>query len=157
MLRAPAGPVPKNLFGSEELGAIIERMVRAVRAEPYGVAIAAPQIGVPYRIFVVRGYVLKHHERNDDDADVAFINPTIIRKSKKTGEMSEGCLSVPGVFGTTTRSVRATIRAQTPDGVEFERGGSGLIAQIFQHECDHLDGVLFIDHAHSIGSHESEQ
>jgi peptide deformylase len=61
--------------------------------------------------------------------------------------MDEGCLSVRGIYGTTLRHERATIRARDINGHTFERGGGGLIAQIYQHETDHLDGILFVDHA----------
>ena len=59
----------------------------------------------------------------------------------------EGCLSVRGIYGKTKRSERATIRARSMDGTRFERGAGGLMAQIFEHEMDHLDGILFTDHA----------
>ena len=61
--------------------------------------------------------------------------------------MDEGCLSVHGIYGTALRHERATVRARNFDGSKFERGGGGLLAQIFQHETDHLNGTLFIDHA----------
>ena len=61
--------------------------------------------------------------------------------------MEEGCLSVRGTYGKTYRHERATVRARDAEGKPFERGGGGLLAQVFQHETDHLNGILFIDHA----------
>lgn len=155
VLRNSATPVPKDLFGSDKLRTILARMSETLRAEEHGVAIAAPQIGEPYRIFMVRGYIIAGTERNDTDPDVVFINPSMTRHSRKKELMDEGCLSVPGVYGKTERSVRATVRAQDATGKKFERGGADLLAQIFQHEIDHLNGILFIDHA--IDTHTSHE
>lgn len=146
VLRNPAQPVPKEMFKSKELARITARMLEALRGEPHGVAIAAPQVGEPYQIFAVRGFVMKNMERSDDEGDVVFINPKITRVSKKKELMEEGCLSIPGVYGRVSRSTKATVRAQDETGKKFERGGSDLLAQIFQHEVDHLTGTLFIDH-----------
>src|SRR3989344_2856037 len=96
ILATPAHEVPKHLFGTKELEKMIARMSASVRTTEHGVAIAANQIGLPYRIFVVRGFVLADTERSDEDLDVAFINPKIVRMSKKKELMEEACLSVPG-------------------------------------------------------------
>lgn len=108
-----------------------------------GVAIAAPQIGIPLRIFVV-------HNTSDEEGksiipDLVAINPKIIKLSKRTHIVGEGCLSVGEQYGAVKRATHATIRAYDEYGKEYERGASGLLAQIFQHEVDHLDGILFID------------
>jgi peptide deformylase len=76
-----------------------------------------------------------------------FVNPEFVRKARKKAEVDEGCLSVRGTYGKTFRAERATVRALDEHGKKFERGGGGILAQAFQHEIDHLDGVLFIDHA----------
>ena len=73
-----------------------------------------------------------------------------MKTSKRKRGMHEGCLSVKDKYGTVQRAERATIRAYDEHGVMYERGGSGLLAQIFQHECDHLDGILFVDKATKI-------
>lgn len=147
VLRAVAQPVSKEQFGTPELKRILDRMSEALRGEAHGVAIAAPQINESLRIFVVRGYIIKDEEKNDTTPDVAFINPSFVRQSKKKEMLNEGCLSVPGIYGEIERSVKATIRAQDEKGKKFERGGSGLLAEIFEHEMDHLEGKLFIDRA----------
>ena len=153
VLRAAAEPVPEELFGSAELGRLLTRMEKALDEEPDGVALAAPQIGVSYRLFIVRkdrtlpsvtpaeGSVPMPPETE------AYINPEIIKTSRRRARADEGCLSVRGTYGTTLRHERVTVRARRPDGTWFERGGGGLLAQIFEHEIDHLNGTLFIDHA----------
>jgi len=152
VLRAVAKPVPKDLFGSPELEALLARMQKALREEPYGVAIAAPQIGASLRIFMVRGYILANLHRSDPGseliADVPFINPVITyRSERKEIIQGEGCLSVPNIYGDIERSIRVRVVAQDHKGKKFLKLGSDLLAEIFEHECDHLDGVLFIDKA----------
>lgn len=148
VLRGIAQEVPKEMFGTKELETIVYNMTKALRGAKHGVAIAAPQIGVPYRIFLVRGFVMEEGERNDLDFDVAFINPKIVRVSRKKIDIDgEGCLSVPNVYGSVIRHEKAKVRAYDIQGNSFERGGSGLLSEIFQHEIDHLNGILFIDHA----------
>lgn len=156
VLRAIAKPVPEDLFGSEELAEILKDMEVALDAEPEGVALAAPQIGIPYRIFIVR------KDRTLPPVDIAegeplppppppeiqiYINPELVKTSRRKKEMDEGCLSVRGIYGTTKRHERATVKARSADGTEFTRSGGGIMAQIFEHEIDHLNGILFIDHA----------
>jgi peptide deformylase len=152
VLRATAAVVPASMFGSPELTKILADMRQALRDEPYGVAIAAPQIGVSYRIFMVRGYVLEYKRRTDPGAtdipDAIFINPTITYRSEKKDVIEgEGCLSVPNIYGTIERSARVRLVAQDEKGKKFLKNGSDLMAEIFEHECDHLDGILFIDKA----------
>ncbi len=148
VLRAIAREVPKSMFKSPELKALLARMSDELRNTELGVAIAAPQIDESWRIFVVRGFVMRDKQRSPEDEDVAFINPILLRASKKKVAFDgEGCLSVPDVWGTTQRSTKAVVRAHDMTGKKFERGGTGLMAQIFQHEIDHLNGILFIDHA----------
>lgn len=147
-LREKAKAVPKTMFGTPELAAIVTTMSEALRETEFGVAIAAPQIAVSYRIFVVSGFVMTDRERNLEDPDVVFINPKIKKRSrKKTMIDGEGCLSVPGIYGSINRSEKVTIEACDIHGKKFERGGSGLLAEIFEHEVDHLEGVLFVDKA----------
>ena len=119
----------------------------------HGVAIAAPQIGVPLRIFLVHNTGKTKKER-DLLPDIVAINPTIVKLSKRSKIVGEGCLSVPDHYGAVRRSTHATIRAYDEHGIAFERGAKGLLAQIFQHECDHLDGTLFIDRAEKIWNKE---
>lgn len=168
VLREIAGPVPELLFGSPELFRIIKDMEEALDKELEGVALAAPQIGVPYRLFVVRKDrtlpLQKSTAKNPPPAPSTpevevFVNPEIVKTSRKRAKMDEGCLSVRGIYGTTSRHERVTIRARRPDGSRVERGAGGLMAQIFEHEIDHLNGVLFTDHAKNLVrvSHEPQE
>jgi peptide deformylase len=138
------------MFGTAELKDMTQRMSAACRSTEHGVAIAANQINIPYRIFVVRGFAVENKERNDDDADRVFINPKLVKISRKKERVDEACLSVPGYHGTVKRAPKATVRAYDEEGIRFERGGSGLLAQIFQHECDHLEGILYVDKAEEV-------
>jgi peptide deformylase len=106
------------------------------------------------RIFIVAGQIIDHVNNYHGDhvsPDKVFINPEIIKASKvKKSMRGEGCLSVRFTYGTTKRFDKATVKALDEQGKEFIMDGSGLLAQIFQHEIDHLNGILFIDHAHDI-------
>lgn len=152
VLRAIAEPVPEELFGTDALNDMLHAMEVALDAEPDGVALAAPQIGISYRIFIARLDRTVHPEESKDLAPelAVFINPEFVRSSQRRIEMDEGCLSVRGFYGKTKRHDRATVRARSADGSTFERGGGGIVAQIYQHEIDHLNGILFIDHATDI-------
>ncbi len=151
VLRDVALPLPKELFGTQELDQILSDMALALDGEKNGVAIAAPQIGVSYRIFLVRyDRIMPDPEEGQPAYPVSigvYINPEITKTSKRKVTLDEGCLSVAGIFGKTKRYERATVVAYDRNGTKFERGGGGLLAQIFQHETDHLNGTLFIDHA----------
>ncbi|MFH1178141.1 MAG: peptide deformylase [bacterium] len=158
VLREIAEPMPKDLFGTPELTRIIADMTEALDKELEGVALAAPQVGVPYRIFIVR------EDRTVPLPDVAenkafpapepkveiYINPEIIKTSRKRIKGDEGCLSIRGVYGTTKRHEKVTIRAYRIDGSRFQRGASGIMAQIFEHEIDHLNGILFTENAENL-------
>jgi peptide deformylase len=152
--------VPKDMFGTKELDKLVKRMSASVRSTRYGVALSANQIGLSWRMFVVRGFVMAGMERKDSGADdipdVAFVNPRITKTSRKKELLDEACLSVPGFHGNIKRSERVTVRAQSLDGKRFERGASGLLAQIFQHETDHLDGILYVDRAETVFEAEPE-
>jgi peptide deformylase len=114
------------------------------------VAIAAPQIGISKRVFLLED------QSKDRDAIPSFVavNPKIVKTSKKTHLVGEGCLSVPDRYGEVRRHLNVTLRAQDENGNTFERGAGGLLAQIIQHEYDHLDGILFTDRAEYIYTKE---
>jgi peptide deformylase len=156
VLRTPAKVIPTAEIDSKKVKRVIADMKKALTKEPDGVAIAAPQIGESLRIFVVAGrvFALRADEKDPERfmnqklyPDKVFINPQIIKRSKKEKELLEGCLSVRHIYGKIKRSEKATVKAQSEDGKIFTQTGSGLLAEIFQHETDHLDGILFIDKA----------
>ena len=141
---------------SDRIQKIISEMKEALASQEDGVAIAAPQIGYPFRIFVVAGKV-RHIIKNIDPttvsekpADTVYINPIITKLSKEKNMTEEGCLSVRYLYGKVKRSIKTTVTAYNENGKRFTKGGSGLLAQIFQHETDHLNGILFIDKAKSL-------
>ena len=115
---------------------LLDDMVETMRAAN-GCGLAAPQVGVLRRIVVVE---------TEPGEVIELINPKIIAFSGEQKE-EEGCLSVPGRAGVTTRPMHVTVRALNRHGETVEYTGSGLLARAFCHELDHLDGKLFIDHA----------
>lgn len=159
VLHQVASAIPESDFGSPELVATVERMLAALDKENDGVALAAPQLGIPLRIFVARHERMRPpHEAESMEPDIGiYINPEIVRTSRRSILMDEGCLSVRRVYGKTKRHDRATVRARLLDGTTFTRGGGGVLAQAFQHEIDHLNGILFIDHATDLVEISEEQ
>lgn len=141
VLHTPAEPVTKF---DDELRALVADMVETMHKAP-GVGLAAPQIGVPLRLFV--------YEWIEDDGSAyrgTAVNPELWITPPPTGEPdeasdSEGCLSIPGERFALLRSQRAILRAQNEFGEPFEVRAEGWLARIFQHEYDHLDGVLYVD------------
>lgn len=156
VLRKKAEKVEVSNISSPKIKKIILDMRQALATQDDGIAIAAPQIGESLRIFIVSGAVLRAAlnglekvERNGEP-DLIFINPEIIKISKEKQESEEGCLSVRWKYGMTKRAKKVTIKFYDENGKHTTRGVSGLLAQVFQHEIDHLDGVLFIDIAKNV-------
>ena len=161
VLKTICKEVPASDISTSKIKTILADMSQALRESGDGVAIAAPQIGQLVRIFVVAGGIMDHvnnYHGEHVSPDKIFINPEIVKTGKtKKAMKGEGCLSVRYVYGTTKRSDKATVKALDENGNEFVMSASGLLAQIFQHEIDHLDGVLFIDHAHDIREMSDEE
>jgi len=136
-LRQPAQPVTKF---DADLARLLEDMAETMYAAP-GVGLAAPQIGVPLRIFVID---VATGDNEPSDFRV-FINPEVTEGS---GEVSneEGCLSFPGVHENVSRAERVRVRAQNARGEHFELETDGFLAVAIQHENDHLNGKLMVDH-----------
>ncbi len=103
-----------------------------------GVGLAAPQAGLSQRIIVV--------DTREPGERYALVNPEITWKSEETSPLSEGCLSIPGVEGEVIRPSQIRIRGIDPEGREVEIEANQLLAKVFQHEVDHVNGILFIDH-----------
>ncbi len=151
-LHAIAEEVTPEEFRDGTVAKLVKKMREALRTYNVdgfvGVAIAAPQIGVAKRVFLVED---QSKERDDGSVPtLVAINPKIVKLSKRSKVVGEGCLSVPNRYGAVKRHSNATMRALDEHGVEYERGAGGLLAQIFQHECDHLDGILFVDRAEKV-------
>lgn len=150
VLREKAREVPISDITSPKIQKILKDMEATLAKEPDGAALAAPQIGLPLRIFVLSRRVFaedSEHEAASKDPHFIFINPVIVKRSKYKRPLDEGCLSVRGRYGTIIRHSNVTVRAYDEQGKQFTRGAAGLLAQAFQHECDHLEGTLFIDGA----------
>ncbi len=136
-LRDPGQPVTE--FGPA-LEKLVEDMAETMYAAP-GVGLAATQIGEPIRLFIVDVAT-----GDDDPSDLkVFVNPEIVKKVG-TQCWEEGCLSFPGVHEEVERAEVVTVRAQNEKGEHFELEADGLLAVAIQHENDHLDGKLMIDH-----------
>jgi peptide deformylase len=136
-LRIPAKPVERF---DDALRALVDDMAETMYAAP-GVGLAAPQIGVPLRLFVIDVAMA-------DDAPSelrTFINPEFIEQVG-TVCYEEGCLSFPGIHETVERAERVRVRAQDVNGETFELEADGLLAIAIQHENDHLEGKLLVDH-----------
>ncbi|MEK7148563.1 MAG: peptide deformylase [Patescibacteria group bacterium] len=175
VLREKAEPVNPKDFTSPRLKKILADMTATLEKEEDGVAIAAPQIGVPLRIFVVSHRAFEYTDKDSlhkfekitetksptqkktMHSNMVFINPVITKLSRKKVWLPEGCLSIRFLYGEVARSQKTTVRAYDENGKVFTRGGSGLLAQIFQHETDHLDGVLFIDTARNMEKITAEE
>ncbi len=136
-------------------------MKKAVDKQSDAVAIAAVQLAQPIRMFLISKKVFKiidslskkkpsEASTKAEKDDMIFINPKIVKISKSKHYLEEGCLSVRYVYGKVNRSEKISVEAYDENGKKFTRGFSGFLAQIVQHENDHLDGVLFVDKAKDI-------
>src|SRR3989339_1551165 len=152
VLRQNADEVRVANIKTKKIQKVLKEMSGALNSQDDGVAIAAPQIGYPLRIFVVSkkvvGIMKKEDKQPSEKAkDSVYINPILKKVSRERATVEEGCLSIRYLYGKVSRGEKATVVAYDENGKKFERGGTGLLAQIFQHEMDHLDGILFIDKA----------
>ena len=123
---------------TSETQSLIDDMVETMYAAP-GVGLAAPQIGVSLRIFVA-----DPSSGHREDGLIVMINPEIVERDGVQTEQ-EGCLSLPGFEAPVERPLRAVVRGLDRDGAPQQVEGSSLLARVFQHEIDHLDGSLFLD------------
>lgn len=139
-LSAIAREITLDEIGSQKINSIISLMKKELDSQEDGVAIAAPQVGESIRMFVVSPVAF---HKNTKNFQTVYINPKIIKASKDKEEMLEGCLSVRWLYGDVERAKQVMIESLDENGIRHVRGASGLMAQIFQHEIDHLDGILF--------------
>lgn len=124
----------------DELRKLLDDMVETMYAAK-GIGLAAPQIGVPLRAIVM------DLARDEEEASPRkFLNPEIVWESEEEVPCEEGCLSVPGQYAEVTRPAQCRVRYQDENGVRHEIDCDGLLAVCIQHEMDHLEGVLFVDH-----------
>jgi peptide deformylase len=133
-LRRRAEPVERVDDGVRQL---VDDMLETMYAAP-GIGLAAIQVNVPKRVIVI-------DTSEEKDKPLCLINPEVLKREGEE-EMEEGCLSVPGFYESVTRAERVRVRALNRSGEPFELETDGLLAVCIQHEIDHLDGRLFVDH-----------
>ena len=155
VLREVSSPIPDSEINSSKTKKTILLLQEAINSQPDAAAISAVQIGKLVRLFVISKKVFDSENTSEQGTesnknDLIFINPKIIKVSKNKQTIEEGCLSVRYVYGKVTRPEKATVEAYDENGKKFRRGFSGLLAQIVQHENDHLNGILFTDIATDI-------
>ena len=135
-LRKKSAPIEKI---TPEILDLIKEMKEALKNSENGVGLAAPQIGVNIRLFVILDNLAK-------DGYSVFINPEITQVSKKKITEEEGCLSLPGNWKELPRADKVTIKAMDENGNKFKIRAKGILARLMLHEVDHLNGILFVDH-----------
>jgi peptide deformylase len=139
-LRKAAAPVSEF---DDALRALVGAMTETMR-DANGVGLAAPQVGVSSRVIVI-------DTEYGEAPPYVLVNPEITAASEDTAVEDEGCLSLPGISLNVSRPARVSVRAQNENGEEFAiENASGLLAKALQHEIDHLNGILFIDHVSAI-------
>jgi peptide deformylase len=154
LLRAKARPLAPDEIRSDRTQKLIDDMIETMH-DCRGVGLAAPQVHEGVRLFVA-GLVEEHEddEATDDGRMpvVAVANPQISPVGRETFEEWEGCLSIPGIRGVVPRPRRIRIRGLDREGKRMEIELEDYAARVFQHEADHLDGVLFLDRMRSLQS-----
>jgi peptide deformylase len=137
ILKARTRPVTEA--DADAVRALVPRMFAAMYRAP-GIGLAAPQVGSGLRIAVV------DLMPDDQRAPIVLVNPLVVQASEELATREEGCLSLPGQYADITRPARVKVRFQDETGARREIEADGLLSVCLQHEIDHLDGVLFVDH-----------
>jgi len=154
VLREVSSVIPTTKIKTLETKRLISILKNAIDSQKDAAAISAVQIGRPLRLFIISKKIFEMDAEEPKETkiknDLVFINPKIIKVSKTKQSLEEGCLSVRYVYGKVLRPEKVIIEAYDENGKKFSRGFSGLLAQIVQHENDHLNGVLFTDIATDI-------
>lgn len=151
VLRKKAEPV---VDFTDDLRSLVDDMVETMRVAP-GVGLAAPQIGISKRLIVVEF----GDEEDEEYPKQLYVvaNPEIVKMSDETVTGIEGCLSVPGVVGEVDRAEVVIVRGQDPFGKKFKIRAQGWLARIFQHEIDHINGLLYTDRAENLWQPEDDE
>ncbi len=149
--------IPVTLYGSpilrkhsievtdaDNLGQIVENLFDTLKKHG-GLGLAGPQIGILKRIFLMDTSPLNEDDPSIEKVEQAIINPEILESSPETLLYEEGCLSIPGIYERITRPEKIKVRFQDESFSTIEKELDGMQARIFQHEYDHLKGILFID------------
>lgn len=128
---------------NQDLKSLLDDMVETMHTSD-GLGLAAPQVGVSEQVIVVQ-LPEKYEEEQDPGKLFALVNPEIVTASREQEAGDEGCLSIPGIIGEVTRSHKITLKAQSAKGKPIRIKAEGYLARAFQHEIDHLNGILFIE------------
>ncbi|MBI2075160.1 MAG: peptide deformylase [Candidatus Harrisonbacteria bacterium] len=145
-LRRKTAPFDFARFSKKEIAELLRAMRAAMKAAQ-GVGLAANQVGLDIAVFVAQV----------ENKFYAVFNPEITAASADVELLDEGCLSVPGAYGATPRATRVTLAGYDKNGKKIKIKAWGLLARVFQHEVDHLNGVLFIDKARDLRKYENER
>ncbi len=138
-LRTKTAHFDFSKFSKKEIRELVKRMRRDMK-DAEGIGLSANQIGLNTRVFVAMV----------ENKFYAIFNPEIVQFSKELSPMDEGCLSVPGVYGLVERPAKVTLKGYDANGKPLKIKAWGLLAKVFQHEVDHLNGGLFIDKAKQV-------
>jgi len=120
---------------------LIDNMIETMH-DIEGIGLAAPQVGVPLQVVVI--------QLPDEEDVITLINPEVVKISEETEMMMEGCLSLPGYNADVKRSTSITVKARDRQCKPIRIKGEGLLAQVLQHETDHINGIVFVDHLESM-------
>ena len=146
VLRRPADPIEQI---TDEIRAVAQRMLHLMH-EARGVGLACPQVGLSWRMFVA-------NPSQEPDDDRVFVNPVLRDPAEKTDEFEEGCLSIPNITASIRRPVAVTIDALDLEGNAFTLTGDEMPARVWQHETDHLDGILILDRMSAIDKYTNRR
>ncbi len=162
VLGTPAASVPLSDIPGARVGRLIADMKDTLHAAADGVGLAAPQINVPLRIFIVSSEAAEVDANMRIDANGAnkppqweyhvFINPVLKKRSRQKKIMAEGCLSIPGKFGEIARADKVFLEWYDEQGKKHARGFSKFFSRVIQHEADHLEGILIGDRAKKLAA-----
>lgn len=141
VLRRKADPVPESAISSKEIQLVIEDMIETM-FEYDGRGLAAPQVHENLRIVVM---FLELEKKPEDAPILCLINPIVTPLTTEMSSYWEGCLSLPGLRGKVSRLNRISLSALSPKAEKIQMDVGGFDATVVQHECDHLDGVLYVD------------
>ncbi len=147
ILRTQCAAFDFEKFSKKEVKELVTTM-REIMVTAHGIGLAANQIGLNTSVFVAKPPEGKFY---------AIFNPEIIKTSGEVVPLEEGCLSVPGQYGMVPRFEKLMLKGQDQNGRKIKIKATGLLAHIFQHETDHLNGILYIDKASSIRNYENER
>ncbi len=153
VLRQETKYIEPTDISTEKIQNIIKNLQDTLATQKDGVAIAAPQIGEPYQIFILAPFIFE----DPTNEHLVYINPVITHQSKKQKWMTEGCLSIRWKTGEVKRHLETIVEAYDEHGNKFTEHADGFLSQVSQHEIDHLHGILFTDKARNVRDMTEEE